>query len=118
VNSAAVPTHAHARVVIVGGGVIGCSIAYHLVKLGCSEVGGAAPARPLQTAFRGSLPAILRDERAVRTASSEQVRQPIYRDAVEHWRNFEPQLQELRSALGTALTDYPYQSLTDVDPHG
>ena len=25
-------------------------------------------------------------ERAVRTASSEQVRQPIYRDAVEHWR--------------------------------
>jgi len=36
VNSAAVPTHA--RVVIIGGGVIGCSIAYHLVKLGCSEV--------------------------------------------------------------------------------
>jgi tetratricopeptide (TPR) repeat protein len=47
-------------------------------------------------------------ERAVRTASSEQVRQPIYRDAVEHWRNFEPQLQELRATLGTALTDYPY----------
>jgi tetratricopeptide (TPR) repeat protein len=47
-------------------------------------------------------------ERAVRTASSEQVRQPIYRDAVEHWRNFEPQLQELRAALGTALTDYPF----------
>jgi heterotetrameric sarcosine oxidase gamma subunit len=36
VNAAAVPTHA--RVVIIGGGVIGCSIAYHLVKLGCSEV--------------------------------------------------------------------------------
>jgi Sulfotransferase family len=47
-------------------------------------------------------------ERAVRTASSEQVRQPIYRDAVEHWRNFESQLQELQAALGTALTDYPY----------
>jgi tetratricopeptide (TPR) repeat protein len=46
-------------------------------------------------------------ERAVRTASSEQVRQPIYSDAVEHWRNFEPQLEGLRTALGTALTDYP-----------
>jgi tetratricopeptide (TPR) repeat protein len=47
-------------------------------------------------------------ERAVRTASSEQVRQPIYRGAVQHWRNFEPQLQPLRDALGTALTEYPY----------
>jgi tetratricopeptide (TPR) repeat protein len=46
-------------------------------------------------------------ERAVRTASSEQVRQPIYHAAVEHWRHFEPQLEELRIALGNALTDYP-----------
>ena len=29
---------ARARVVIVGGGVIGCSIAYHLTKLGVSDV--------------------------------------------------------------------------------
>jgi len=28
----------HARVVIIGGGVIGCSIAYHLGKLGWSDV--------------------------------------------------------------------------------
>jgi heterotetrameric sarcosine oxidase gamma subunit len=28
----------HARVVIIGGGVIGCSVAYHLVKLGCRDV--------------------------------------------------------------------------------
>lgn len=27
-----------ARVVIIGGGVIGCSVAYHLTKLGCREV--------------------------------------------------------------------------------
>jgi predicted Zn-dependent protease len=47
-------------------------------------------------------------ERAVRTASSEQVRQPIYHAAVEHWRHFEPQLEELRIALGNALTDYPF----------
>ncbi|MDP9064521.1 MAG: FAD-dependent oxidoreductase, partial [Pseudomonadota bacterium] len=28
----------HARVVIIGGGVIGCSVAYHLAKLGWSDV--------------------------------------------------------------------------------
>jgi len=29
---------AHAQVVIIGGGIIGCSTAYHLVKLGCTDV--------------------------------------------------------------------------------
>jgi tetratricopeptide (TPR) repeat protein len=47
-------------------------------------------------------------ERAVRTASSEQVRRPIYRDAIEHWQHFEPYLAPLKQALGDALTDYPY----------
>ena len=28
----------HARVIIVGGGVIGCSVAYHLTKLGWKDV--------------------------------------------------------------------------------
>jgi 4-methylaminobutanoate oxidase (formaldehyde-forming) len=28
----------HARVVVIGGGVIGCSVAYHLAKMGCREV--------------------------------------------------------------------------------
>ena len=28
----------HARVVIIGGGVIGCSVAYHLAKLGWQDV--------------------------------------------------------------------------------
>lgn len=27
-----------AEVVIIGGGVVGCSIAYHLAKLGCTDV--------------------------------------------------------------------------------
>jgi hypothetical protein len=45
--------------------------------------------------------------RAVRTASSEQVRQPIYSGAVEQWRHYEPWLQPLKTALGRALTDYP-----------
>ena len=46
-------------------------------------------------------------ERAVRTASSEQVRQPIYKAALDHWRNFEPHLDELKRALGPALDRYP-----------
>jgi predicted Zn-dependent protease len=45
--------------------------------------------------------------RAVRTASSEQVRQPIFRDALEHWRHYEPWLATLKAALGPALTAYP-----------
>jgi tetratricopeptide (TPR) repeat protein len=46
-------------------------------------------------------------ERTVRTASSEQVRQPIFRDAVEHWRHYEPWLGPLKSALGPVLDVYP-----------
>lgn len=41
-----------------------------------------------------------RTERSVRTPSSEQVRQPIYRSALEHWRHYEPWLDPLREALG------------------
>ncbi|MFZ1007145.1 MAG: sulfotransferase, partial [Candidatus Sulfotelmatobacter sp.] len=45
--------------------------------------------------------------RAVRTASSEQVRLPIFTEALEHWRNFEPWLEPLKEALGPVLTAYP-----------
>jgi len=38
-------------------------------------------------------------DRAVLTPSAEQVRRPIYRDALEQWRNFEPWLGRLTSAL-------------------
>jgi predicted Zn-dependent protease len=38
--------------------------------------------------------------RAVATASSEQVRRPIYRDALDEWRHYEPWLEPLREALG------------------
>jgi tetratricopeptide (TPR) repeat protein len=46
-------------------------------------------------------------ERAVRTASSEQVRQPIYRDATEEWRPYEPHLGPLKKVLGPVLDCYP-----------
>ena len=38
--------------------------------------------------------------RAVATASSEQVRRPIYREALDQWRHFEPWLGPLKAALG------------------
>jgi tetratricopeptide (TPR) repeat protein len=47
-------------------------------------------------------------ERAVRTASSEQVRQPIYRDATEDWQRYEEHLGPLKQALGSVLEAYPY----------
>jgi tetratricopeptide (TPR) repeat protein len=47
------------------------------------------------------------NERAVRTASSEQVRQPIYREGVDHWRHFERWLGPLKQALGPVLEAYP-----------
>ncbi|HVH83919.1 MAG TPA: sulfotransferase, partial [Steroidobacteraceae bacterium] len=47
-----------------------------------------------------------RTERSIRTASSEQVRQPIYREGLDQWRHYEPSLESLRAALGDALTRY------------
>jgi len=46
-------------------------------------------------------------ERAVRTASSEQVRRPIYREATEEWRGYESHLRPLQEALGPVLESYP-----------
>ena len=42
-------------------------------------------------------------QRSVRTASAEQVRQPIYSSGVGYWRHFEQELQPLRQALGDCL---------------
>jgi tetratricopeptide (TPR) repeat protein len=47
------------------------------------------------------------NERAVRTASSEQVRQPIFREGMDHWRHYEPWLGPLKEALGPVLECYP-----------
>jgi len=48
-----------------------------------------------------------RNSRAVRTASSEQVRQPIFREGVDQWRHYEPWLEPLKTALGRVLQEYP-----------
>ena len=55
-------------------------------------------------------PACLRfheNARAVRTASSEQVRRPINREGLDRWQAFEPWLGPLKTALGPVLAAYP-----------
>jgi tetratricopeptide (TPR) repeat protein len=46
-------------------------------------------------------------ERAVRTASSEQVRQPIFRDGTTGWHAFDPYLGPVKTALGNIVSSYP-----------
>jgi len=45
------------------------------------------------------------NKRPVRTASSEQVRQPIYKKAVQYWKNFEAELEPLSKTLGPETLD-------------
>ncbi|HSZ10175.1 MAG TPA: sulfotransferase [Steroidobacteraceae bacterium] len=45
-------------------------------------------------------------ERSVRTASSEQVRQPIFREGLDQWKHYEPWLEPLKDALGDAPVRY------------
>ena len=46
-------------------------------------------------------------DRAIRTPSSEQVRQPIYKGGLDMWRNYEPHLDNLKAALAPVLDRYP-----------
>ncbi|MEJ2604715.1 MAG: sulfotransferase, partial [Gammaproteobacteria bacterium] len=46
-----------------------------------------------------------RTERSVRTPSSEQVRQPIYRSGLQQWRHYEEWLDPLKVALGPAVRE-------------
>lgn len=52
-------------------------------------------------------------DRAVRTISSQQVRNPINRDAGEKWRHYEPWLGPAKQVLGDVLTRYPDVPLFD-----
>lgn len=57
--------------------------------------------------FEEACIAFWRNDRAVRTASSEQVRQPIYTSGVDHWRRFRAWLTPLAEALGPLVDTYP-----------
>ena len=51
-------------------------------------------------------------KRSVRTASSEQVRQPIFKSGLEQWRHFEPWLAPLKGALGPEIMKrYPIEEI-------
>jgi tetratricopeptide (TPR) repeat protein len=47
------------------------------------------------------------NRRPVSTASSEQVRSPIFRGGLDHWRNFEHWLGPLKDQLGSMADHYP-----------
>jgi hypothetical protein len=55
--------------------------------------------------FEGACLEFHRTRRSVRTASSEQVRQPLYTEGLEQWRNFESWLGPLKAALGDLAAD-------------
>ncbi len=57
--------------------------------------------------FEASCLRFFQNPRPVRTASSEQVRQPIYREGVDHWRHYAAWLGPLASPLGPVLQRYP-----------
>lgn len=57
--------------------------------------------------FEPACLAFHRTERAVRTASSEQVRRPIFREGTQAWKPYAAHLAPLRAALGRVLDDYP-----------
>ncbi|HEY2625106.1 MAG TPA: sulfotransferase [Dyella sp.] len=57
--------------------------------------------------FEPSCLRFFENARPVRTASSEQVRRPIYREGVDHWRHYAAWLAPLEQALGPVLGRYP-----------
>jgi tetratricopeptide (TPR) repeat protein len=54
------------------------------------------------------------NDRPVRTASSEQVRRPIYQEGKDHWRNYAELLRPLERALGPVLSAYPATPYDDL----
>jgi tetratricopeptide (TPR) repeat protein len=56
--------------------------------------------------FEGACLRFFENDRPVRTASSEQVRQPIFREGLDQWRHYSPWLGPLADALGPSLDAY------------
>ena len=61
---------------------------------------------PLYLPFEEACLNFWETERAVKTPSSEQVRQPIFKSGVENWQNFEVHLSPLKQALGKTLHEF------------
>ena len=57
-----------------------------------------------------------KNDRDVSTASSEQVRSPIFRGGIDHWRHYEPWLGPLKDATGLLVDAYPgLPAMPDID---
>ena len=56
--------------------------------------------------------------RAVRTASAEQVRRPIFTSGLESWKPYDPWLEPLKSTLGATLDAYPSPFRDEPDAGG
>jgi tetratricopeptide (TPR) repeat protein len=61
-----------------------------------------------QLAFEPACLSFHETQRPVRTASAEQVRQPIYTTGVGYWRHFANELEPLRRALGESLERFTH----------
>jgi tetratricopeptide (TPR) repeat protein len=61
--------------------------------------------------FEDSCLRFYENDRAVHTASSEQVRKPIFTDATDHWRHFQAWLGPLETSLGAVTKAYPQAPL-------
>jgi tetratricopeptide (TPR) repeat protein len=58
-------------------------------------------------AFEDNCLRFYENTRPVRTPSARQVRKPIYREGVDHWRHYDQWLQPLEESLGEVLRSYP-----------
>src|SRR3546814_16404005 len=79
----------------------------HEALLDDPEAEGRAMLAYLDQPFEEACLSFHANARAVRTASSEQVRRPINRDGVGQWQPYEKWLDPLKDALGGVLTAYP-----------
>jgi len=61
----------------------------------------------LDLPFEPGCLAFWQNDRAVRTASAEQVRQPIFTDGLDHWQRFAAWLGPLQQALGPVVAAWP-----------
>ena len=59
--------------------------------------------------FEEQCPRFHETRRVVSTLSSEQVRQPLYTEGVDHWRHYDEWLGPLKSTLGGLVAQYPVQ---------
>ncbi|HSC18535.1 MAG TPA: sulfotransferase [Rhizomicrobium sp.] len=61
----------------------------------------------LELPFENACLEFYKNERTVSTISSEQVRSPLYKDALDSWRPYERWMGPLKSALGGTAESYP-----------